>query len=45
MVVIDDTLDFDEIELIQSDAEDELAQVLETVRQFQELKVARSKLH
>ena len=45
MVVIDDTLDFDEIELIQSDAEDELALVLETVKQFQELKVARSKLH
>lgn len=45
MVVIDDTLDFDEIELIQSDAEDELAQVLETVKQFQEMKVARSKLH
>lgn len=45
MVVIDDTLDIDEIELIQSDAEHELAQVLESVKQFQELKVARSKLH
>ena len=45
MVVIDDTLDIDEIEQIQSDAEYELAQVLELVKQFQELKVARSKLH
>ncbi len=45
MVVIDNQLNIDEKELIQSEAEKELAQILETVRQFQELKIAKSKLH
>lgn len=45
MVVITNKLNIDEIELIQSDAENELAQILESVKQFQELKIAKSKLH
>ncbi|MFC7299854.1 hypothetical protein [Herminiimonas aquatilis] len=45
MVVIDNQLNIDEKELIQSDAESELAQILETVKQLQELKIAKSKLH
>ncbi|MFJ7565639.1 hypothetical protein ACIQW9_01600 [Herminiimonas sp. NPDC097707] len=45
MVVIDNQLNIDEKELIQSEAEKELAQILETVKQFQELKIAQSKLH
>jgi len=45
MVVIDNQLNIDEKELIQSDAENELAQILETVKQLQELQIAKSKLH
>ena len=45
MVVIDNQLNIDEKELIQSDAEHELAQILETVKQLQELQIAKSKLH
>ena len=45
MVVIDNRLDIDEMELIQSEAEHELAQILESVKQFQELKIAKSRLH
>lgn len=45
MVVIDNQLNVDEKELIQSEAEQELAQILEAVKQFQELKIAKSKLH
>lgn len=45
MVVIEDDLDIDEIEWIQSDAEKELAELLETVEKFQEQKIARGKLH
>lgn len=45
MVVIDNQLNIDEKELIQSDAESELAQILETVKQLQELQIAKSKLH
>lgn len=45
MVVIEDDLESDEIEWIQSDAEKELAELLQTVEQFQEQKIARSKLH
>ena len=45
MVVIDNQLNIDEKEWIQSDAENELAQILETVKQLQELQIAKSKLH
>lgn len=45
MVVIDNQLNIEEKELIQSDAENELAQILETVKQLQELQIAKSKLH
>jgi hypothetical protein len=45
MVVIDNKLNADEIELIQSDAESELEQIMDTVRQLQELQIAKSKLH
>lgn len=45
MVVIADKLNINEIELIQSDAEYELAKILESVKQFQEVKIAKSKLH
>lgn len=47
MVVIDDDVDLDagDIEWMQSDAEKELAELLETVEKFQEQKLARGKLH
>ncbi len=45
MVVIEDDLDSDEIELIQSDAENKLAELLKSVEQFQEQKIAKSRLH
>jgi hypothetical protein len=45
MVVVDDALNIDEIELIQSEAEKELAELLESVERFQQQKDAKRKLH
>jgi hypothetical protein len=45
MVVIDDALDHDEIELIEADAEQELAEILEIAERVQQQKEAKSKLH
>jgi hypothetical protein len=45
MVVIEEALDIDEIRLIASDAENELAELLKSVERFQQQKEAKSKLH
>jgi hypothetical protein len=45
MVVVEDALDMDEIELIESDAESELAELLKSVERFQQQKEAKNKLH
>lgn len=45
MVVVDEALDHEEIELIESDAEEELAALLQIVERFQEQKEAKKKLH
>ncbi|HWU98023.1 MAG TPA: hypothetical protein VN114_05890 [Oxalicibacterium sp.] len=45
MVVIDEALDHDEIELIESDAEQELAEILEIAERVQQQKEAKGRLH
>lgn len=45
MKVIEDDLENDEIERIQSDVEHDLAELLEKVGEFQEQRLARGKLH
>lgn len=45
MVVVDETLNREEIELIESDAEQELAEILEIAEQVQQQKDAKSRLH
>lgn len=45
IMVIEDDLDNDEIERIQSDTEQGLAELLESVERFQEQKIAKGKLH
>jgi hypothetical protein len=45
MVVISEALNRDEIELIESDAEQELAEILEIAERVQQQKEAKSRLH
>jgi hypothetical protein len=45
MVVINETLNPDEIELIESDAEQELAEILEIAERVQQQRDAKSRLH
>jgi len=45
MVVIEEALDCDEIEMIESEAEEELAEILEMASRVQQLKEAKSRLH
>jgi hypothetical protein len=45
MMVIDDDLDAEEIEQIQSDTEQGLAELLESVERFQEQRIAKRRLH
>lgn len=45
MVVIEDDLKLSEVELLQSDAEKEIAALMESMERYQEQMIARSKLH
>lgn len=47
MLVIDDDVDLnmDDIEFMQSDAEHDIAQLMESIERYEEQKIARSKLH
>ena len=45
MVVVDEALDHEEIELIESDAEQELAEILEIAERVQQQKEAKGRLH
>jgi hypothetical protein len=45
MVVVDEALDHDEIELIESDAEQELAEILEIAERVQQQREAKGRLH
>ncbi|GGC10567.1 hypothetical protein GCM10007205_19620 [Oxalicibacterium flavum] len=45
MVVIQDDLKLSEVELLQSDAEKEIAALMESMERYQEEMLARSKLH
>ncbi|WP_293780733.1 hypothetical protein [uncultured Oxalicibacterium sp.] len=47
MLVIDDDFDLnmDDIEFMQSDAEHDIAQLMESIERYEEQKIARGKLH
>ena len=45
MVVVDQALNYDEIELIESDAEQDLAEILEIAERVQQQREAKGRLH
>jgi len=45
MIVIEEDLNLSEIELLQSDGNKEIADLMESMERFQEQQIARSKLH
>lgn len=45
LIIVDEALNNDEMKIIQSDAEQELANLLESIAQFQQHKNDRSRLH
>lgn len=45
MVVVETPLNIDEIKIIESDAESELAELMKSVEQYQQQKDAKSRLH
>ena len=45
MIVIEEDLNLSEIELLQSDGDKEIADLMESMEQYQQQQIARSKLH
>ena len=45
MIVIEEDLNLSEIELLQSDGDKEIANLMESMEQYQQQQIARSKLH
>jgi len=45
MIVIEEDLNLSEIELLQSDGDKEIADLMESMEQYQQHQIARSKLH
>lgn len=45
MIVIEEDLNLSEIEMLQSDGDEEIARLMESVERYQDQKIARGKLH